>query len=47
MLAVVKVVSGATYLRRRPISSEPQPDRGDLDHGEEVGGKLVVGASTT
>jgi hypothetical protein len=29
-------------LGRRLISSEPQPHRGELDHGEEVGGELVV-----
>lgn len=32
-------------LGRRLISSEPQPHRGELDHGEEVGGELVVAGS--
>src|SRR2546430_8750921 len=32
-------------LGRRLISSEPQPHRGELDHGEEVGGELVVASS--
>jgi len=29
-------------LGRRLISPEPQAHRGELDHGEEVGGELVV-----
>jgi hypothetical protein len=34
--------SAKVVLGRRLISSEPQPHRGELDHGEEVGGELVV-----
>ena len=29
-------------LGRRLISSQPQPHRGELDHGEEIGGELVI-----
>src|SRR6202035_2522417 len=36
---------GSSHLGRRLISSEPQPHRGELDHGEEVGGELVVASS--
>src|SRR3954451_15991793 len=32
-------------LGRILISSEPQPHRGELAHGEEVGGELVVAGS--
>jgi hypothetical protein len=37
--------SAKVVLGRRLISSEPQPHRGELDHGEEVGGELVVAGS--
>jgi hypothetical protein len=34
-------------LGRRLISSEPQSHRGELDHGEKVGGELVVSGRNT
>jgi hypothetical protein len=29
-------------LGRRLISAQPQPQRGELDHGEKIGGELVI-----